>query len=181
MWEHLTAHLAIRAMAIRRHGQPGMQQLLALNTTWMGGEIGLQEQFYVPGVGVVAPGARFEGSYLSTPRNEIAFHTIGGKKGIRVPKNGGTDVWCLTVAAELVAAGDDLGASQKHIPVLAFPVFVSRSGSDYAAYWQPTGPGLTGTITYAVGVHDGQISGSQAQGTKGNLPGPYAPVGERAA
>ena len=143
-WQHLTAHYAIRTMAIDRRAKPEYAQLLVLNTQWCGGEIGLMRQFYVPGAGVVAPGARYEGYYVSSQRSAIAeWDAANGAKPVRVPKKSAadryTDTYCQELAAALAASGDDLGRSQAQIPLLAFPVYVARTPDGLKAYWEPDG------------------------------------------
>jgi hypothetical protein len=146
-WQHLTAHYAIRTMAISRSAKPGYpteyEQILILNTQWCGGEIGLMRTFYVPGAGVVAPGARYEGYYVSSQRSAIAeWDAADGKKAVRVPKKSAsekyTDTYCQELAAALAASGDDLGRAQARIPLLAFPVYVERKPDLLRSYWEPS-------------------------------------------
>jgi hypothetical protein len=162
-WQHLTAHYAIRTMALEWRAKPGYEQLLALNTQWCGGEIGLMREFYVPKVGVLAPGARYEGAYVSSQRSAIAeWDAKGGTGPVRVPKKSAseryTDTYCQELAAALAKAGDDLGRCEAHIPKLAFPVYVEKTADCLKSYWEPNGSVLK--PVYYVECSGKEVTGS---------------------
>jgi hypothetical protein len=142
----LGSHYAIRAWLHQRgtSRDPDLVRLADLNTAWCGAELALMREFYLPGVGVLPPAARFEGVLVSPQRSVIAkwdsfVSAPGPPAKILLPMKGRrfNDTYCLELAADLVAAGDDLGRSAAAIPRLAFPLFVEKKPGSIRAYWNP--------------------------------------------
>lgn len=145
----LGGHYAIRTWCRGNDTAPSKQlsaqiaNLRALNTAWCGAELALMREFYLPEVGVLCPAARFEGALVSPQRSAIArWDRFSGQPGaaqqrLMPRKTGFNDLYCLELAADLVAAGDDLGGSVAKIPRLAFPLFVEKGPGSLRAYWKP--------------------------------------------
>lgn len=147
----LGAHYAIRMWLLSnaerlQHSSLEVARLLDLNTAWCGAELALMREFYLPAIGVLCPAARFEGALVSSQRSTIArwdasatTNELHGQMvaSLPKPKKAFNDTFCLKLAADLVAAGDDLGRSAAAIPKLAYPLFVKLGPGSLQAYWKP--------------------------------------------